>query len=178
MKNNFHKIGFFSLKSLFALGIFYLLFISQTGCTNGTVNNADVKTDSVIINPQDFALQNLIDSVQIVKDSISNVENFMVDSIDTRKISVDQRNMYNETLALLHSTKVHLDFKLDAARLQQIKGEAANLESVIAKYDSKKGNIDLLSNKLKNLTTTINSTLAVISSAVSKGLIVTPKSNT
>jgi hypothetical protein len=178
MKNNFYKIGFYTLLSILILGILFIKFNSQSGSTYSPNNNGNTKIDSVLLRPEEVAIQNLIDSVQIVKDSINNVENFMIDSIDLRKISLDQRNAYYETIYLLHSTKLHLDFKLDAVRLQQIKAEAANLQSVIAKYDNKKDKIDLLSNKLKNLTSTINSTLAVISSAVSRGLIVPQKSDT
>lgn len=182
MQNNFFKIGFFVLLGLIIIVLVYTLSANknlQEEGTGGHVNVGDTTTtyQKTINDSTAEELRRLTDSVQTVKDSILSVVIFMNDSIDLRTLTRDQRNVQAETLNNLARINLHLDFRLDNARLQLLKTETASLETIIGKYDKAKEKLNALSNRLKKITGIIKTTIDVLGFAVSKGIIVPPTSS-
>ena len=182
MNNSFYKIGFFVLLGIIIVGSIYL-FVSAPGkSTDGfkekhKVSDSLAKTEKdtpKMTSPQEERYRRLVDSVQMVKDSINSVVAFMIDSIDLKVLAIDQRNVYAETFNTLARIKLHMDFILDNERLRLLKTESDKLASVIAKYDKKKEKLNNLSNRLKTLTSFIKITIDVLVLAASKGKIVAP----
>ena len=177
MKHNFYKIGFFVLLAVIIVGLVFIYCSSKT--SKGVLPPVHPPRDSVDItldstSSANAELHHLMDSVEMVKDSINTIVTFMNDSIDLRPLSQDQRNVYAQTFNSLARIKLHLDFKLDNARLKQLNIEGDKLQLVITKYDKKKEILNSLSNRLKGLASFIKGTIDVLVFAASKGIIVAP----
>jgi hypothetical protein len=177
MKSNFYKIGFFVLLAIIFIVVMYLSTENyrNEAFQEETTNASD--TTTIVqkpITPEEEELRRLIDSVQMVKDSINRIVIFMNDSIDLKSLSSVQKNTFGETFNILARTKLHLDFKLDTARLKQLNTESSNLQAVVTKYKKNNEKLNTLSTKLKNLTSILKTTVNVLAFAASRGIIVPP----
>jgi hypothetical protein len=118
----------------------------------------------------------LIDSTTKVKDSINWVIAFMNDSIELTSLPKPQVDTYIRTMNLLGSIKIKLDVTLDLIRIQFLQSETVALSGIIEKFDKKRERLGRLAKRLSNLTGIIKTTLDVLSTAVSSGIIVSPAS--
>lgn len=176
MKTKFYQIGFFVLLAIIILASISLLLTlnSKKNFSSAEEQQVEDTSRANIRNPQNEYYSRLSDSVQMVKDSIDLVVAFMQDSINLQGLPKDQQIAYGVSYNTLARIKLQMDFRLENERLQQLKIESDTLQSLITKFDKKKEQLNILSNKLERLTAFVKTAIGALAFGVSNGIIIEP----
>jgi hypothetical protein len=114
----------------------------------------------------------LIDSTNMVKDSINKVLDYMNDSIPLKSLSDREFETYVNTLNTLSNIKIKMDLTIDQVRLAMLKADTDQLAATINRVSRQTEKLGKLARRLESLTKIIKQAINVFSAAISKGIII------
>jgi hypothetical protein len=114
----------------------------------------------------------LIDSTNLLRDSINIVGREIVRLLSTPQLEVDQANKLKTTFAILGNISLSLNFALDNQRLGMLREDAGSLKNIVGSFDRRIERLNKFSRLLDKFSKYLQVAIDVFAAAVSQGFIV------